>query len=887
MATDQKLTQRPNLTTSSDSSTLHVVSSDLSYSQTKADLLKEDRVRITNLESNQVTGVETYAELTDLPVTGTLLVSYKVTNDTVSSSNNGYYHWDGAVYVKDASLYLGEVVESDVEAVEGGKIHTAILDKEIEVNGDSFNTLGYIKTADGEVAVSVTRFYTDYKNISTAEKIIIKGYSNGTTIALLAYYDIDKVYISSLVSPVSTRTEILKASFPVGAVYIRCSASGDGSDYLIYSNLDEVNDRLESSESNISTLQSDVSSLQTNSVDALLITDASQAQQFLTINDTPTDLFSLSQVVTEAAIATKTGYGNNILPTSTYTVNMIKLIPADLMVGYNDFALVEIYNVTDDLIEFSYKIRSIEWNANEDEKITIALDSDVTLTSGKSYQIRYRIEGVSIAAQRYKRVPKVNNEVPTRTSYFSGTWVTSAGDFNVLIEAFNSTDYLIENKLIIEPEQVIGLEAYIESLTAPVELYIPDDIYVAVGTTIEIYNDQILDTPNKSNFHIDYSCTIGQHKKRKFTIEGLIGDVGTHTLTITVRNNSLTTILTKVINLEVVNNTIASPYRLLPIGASFTNDKLWYDTWKDLVFAKTGDRDDIDFVGTIVGTWGNHEGRSGWTSGLYNSASTDENSNIILTVSGVTEEPVSKKAYNVPLTAGGTTTFEVEIVNLTAGAGTIQLTRTGVSGLIDATGIITEVESGTFGDASITFTVRVYDSVNPFWNDGTNSLDFANYSTVNSIAQPDGVQFLIGTNSLSSEATIDTANLDLKAIIDQIIVDWGAIDIFICLIPFFSNQDGLGITYGSGSFGNKEDLDKKVFYTSKTVASTFSGYANVFLTPIAQTHDSEFNFGKTTRDVNPRTSEYTIDDPIEGVHPQDNGYNQFADTMFSTWLKQQ
>jgi lysophospholipase L1-like esterase len=81
-------------------------------------------VKVDNLEQNQVTGVETYAELTDLPGTGVLLVSYKVTNDTVSSTNNGFYHWDGAVYIKDASAANGEITAGNTEAVEGGKIYT-------------------------------------------------------------------------------------------------------------------------------------------------------------------------------------------------------------------------------------------------------------------------------------------------------------------------------------------------------------------------------------------------------------------------------------------------------------------------------------------------------------------------------------------------------------------------------------------------------------------------------------------------------------------------------------------------------------------------------------------------------------------------------------------
>jgi len=60
---------------------------------------------ITNLEENQTTGVEVYSTYAELPATGTLLVSYKVSNDPTSSLN-GYYHWTGASYVKDADSDL-------------------------------------------------------------------------------------------------------------------------------------------------------------------------------------------------------------------------------------------------------------------------------------------------------------------------------------------------------------------------------------------------------------------------------------------------------------------------------------------------------------------------------------------------------------------------------------------------------------------------------------------------------------------------------------------------------------------------------------------------------------------------------------------------------------
>ena len=59
---------------------------------------------ISALQGNQNTGVASYVNLADLPVTGVALTSYKVTNDSVSSTNNGYYTWNGVSYDKDAPL---------------------------------------------------------------------------------------------------------------------------------------------------------------------------------------------------------------------------------------------------------------------------------------------------------------------------------------------------------------------------------------------------------------------------------------------------------------------------------------------------------------------------------------------------------------------------------------------------------------------------------------------------------------------------------------------------------------------------------------------------------------------------------------------------------------
>jgi len=67
--------------------------------------------QINDLQQNQVTGVEVYSTLADLPSTGSSLTSYKVSNDT-TSANNGYYHWNGSSYVKDNGIYENEIYEA-------------------------------------------------------------------------------------------------------------------------------------------------------------------------------------------------------------------------------------------------------------------------------------------------------------------------------------------------------------------------------------------------------------------------------------------------------------------------------------------------------------------------------------------------------------------------------------------------------------------------------------------------------------------------------------------------------------------------------------------------------------------------------------------------------
>lgn len=91
-----------------------------SYPATKAAL--KLKLGVTNLEENQYSGVVVYSTYADLPVTGTLLVSYKVSNDP-DTALNGYYHWTGSAYLKDASLVEDDIeIENNSDAISGAAV---------------------------------------------------------------------------------------------------------------------------------------------------------------------------------------------------------------------------------------------------------------------------------------------------------------------------------------------------------------------------------------------------------------------------------------------------------------------------------------------------------------------------------------------------------------------------------------------------------------------------------------------------------------------------------------------------------------------------------------------------------------------------------------------
>jgi len=351
--------------------------------------------------------------------------------------------------------------------------------------------------------------------------------------------------------------------------------------------------------------------------------------------------------------------------------------------------------------------------------------------------------------------------------------------------AFEAFGYKIP-KLIIQPS------------TVDLTLFLPSEICIAAGRTIEIYNKQIAWCGNIDNYHFKYVCDVGKCLKRKWSCTGITGNIGTHAMTVTVYDNNMQFVATASTNIKIVSATISTARSILTIGDSLSNNKPWMGELRTL----SGNQ--YSLVGTRGTSPLKHEGRSGWTATTY--------------------------------LTGASYTYESE-------------------------------------------------GVNPFWNPSTSQFDYAYYIANNAI-NPDAIQLYLGTNGIALDPTTNAGSI--KSIVDGIRSVNATIPIFVVFTLYRGGQNGIGNQssgdgYIAGPSQWKLEEDRKVYNLMVAVNSLLSSYTNLYFVPIALTHDSEYNFiTADTVAVNPRAIQT---EPVESqaTHPQNQGYYQMADIMFSTF----
>lgn len=153
----------------------------------------------------------------------------------------------------------------------------------------------------------------------------------------------------------------------------------------------------------------------------------------------------------------------------------------------------------------------------------------------------------------------------------------------------------------------------------PVHVFLPSDIYVAVGRTIELYNEQIVLDHEK--YHFRWICNKGSAYKRKFSITGQTAGDLNFALELYDDNMNMCWKGRGTIHVVAASN---PEVKILPIGDSLTNWKAWLQetmllSSENIAFVGTRySGQSVDSEGNIYPSGTIHsEGRSGWSAGDY------------------------------------------------------------------------------------------------------------------------------------------------------------------------------------------------------------------------------------------------------------------------------
>lgn len=526
---------------------------------------------------------------------------------------------------------------------------------------------------------------------------------------------------------------------------------------------------------------------------------------------------------------------DDILGAIGKSVNLFNPNDADALIGYYDAGTKIVQNADYNVTGFIPIVG---------DKTYQLLPSDAVGTKFARFITFYDANKIYISKifSNVAEVTAPTNAVYMRVSYFTDTWVKAQ-----VTEGTEPQPY--------EPYRLVISQDYLPTDKADLEyFFLPKDIYVASGRTIELYYSQIL--LNYQKYNIKAQCSIGASLERKFQIKGNDAHIGNYPLTIFVYDDNGNILKSASSTIHIVDASVGN-MSVLPIGDSLTNGKDWLAEVRNL------SSNAVTFVGTRKTGYVNnsairHEGRSGGTCVMYNTDST---------------YTYADNGY------GG----------VGADAATFDSSKSYAKGDFCKYGSDVYVFTTAHSGAWNTSHVRNISQSNPFWDWNNNKFSINHYKSFYGINY-NAIMIFLGTNGISlTPETNENGALGIKTLVENIRKEDTTTPIIVVNTIYRSGQNGIGTQGNTDGYKAqsefKFDADRKVMLLAKAVEDMIGDMENIYICPVGFTHDSQYNFGNVKKEVNPRltdTSEVFELFPLDSVHPQLEGYLQMADEMYST-----
>lgn len=416
------------------------------------------------------------------------------------------------------------------------------------------------------------------------------------------------------------------------------------------------------------------------------------------------------------------------------------------------------------------------------------------------------------------------------------------------------------------------------------EIILPDKIYAIVGDTLQLFYRGMIKAVNPYNYNIIVNCNKGRYYNRYFEYTPIVGDVGTVSFTIKVKNNGGEVLSTKTCQL-ITKNAVAQPsaeVNVLTIGDSLTNAKVYPQEALRRLTGSGGTPSgkgygNIAFRGRKPMVGGGLEGNSGWSWGDY---LTIGRSAYTFTTTAPTIMPAIESVYKDANNKEYTMWWDYSTTSL----------KFIVNDLISVpptNGVLTKVSG--IGDATITFSSRVASSGNPFWNDTTNSLDITTYVNKWCSSKLNTVYILLTWNSQYGNRTDFSIFTNYaKTFFDHIHANYPLVKIKLMGVQVPDLKGGVWV-YGAPQENTITD-QYGMIVTALNMNKAYQDLANdpayssfVEFVNVSTQFDSEYNMPYSPKNVNTRNT-VTENVGTNEVHPDTNGYLQIGDVVYRNFI---
>ncbi len=170
-----------------------------------------------------------------------------------------------------------------------------------------------------------------------------------------------------------------------------------------------------------------------------------------------------------------------------------------------------------------------------------------------------------------------------------------------------------EVKVLEERLEAKGVVQNDEGLFGSVQLYLPEEICVASGVTLELYNSQISSLGERiGNYNVKWTCAVGKNMYRKFSITGTDELTGTYPLIFTIFDDNGAQVAKASTKLRIVP-AVTDSFSLLTIGDSLSCDTATYERLNELTDGQ------IIYMGTRGVGGSLTEARRGFSAANYRS----------------------------------------------------------------------------------------------------------------------------------------------------------------------------------------------------------------------------------------------------------------------------